>query len=118
VRKTGHWVGDRKQTTIWHIANNNAFGNAEAEPTWGHGTQKPVECMRRPIVNNSSPGQAVYEPFSGSGTTIIAGETTGRCCYAMELHPPYVDLAVRRWQQFTGQQAHREADGALFDELP
>ncbi len=43
-----------------------------------HGTQKPVEAMRRPMLNNASPGQAVYEPFSGSGTTIIAAETTGR----------------------------------------
>lgn len=73
--------------------------------------------MRRPIENNSSPGQAVYEPFSGSGTTIIAAEQTGRCCYAVELNPLYVDLAVRRWQVFTGQAARRESDGALFNEL-
>ena len=50
----------------------------------GHGTQKPVECMKRPIENNSSPGQAVYEPFCGSGTTIIAAEMTGRSCHAIE----------------------------------
>jgi hypothetical protein len=55
---------------------------------------KPVECMKRPIENNSSPGQAVYEPFSGSGTTIIAAEVTGRACYAIELSPAYVDVAV------------------------
>jgi DNA modification methylase len=67
--------------------------------------QKPVECMRRPMLNNSSPGQAVYEPFSGSGTTIIAAETTGRSCHAMELDPAYVDVAVERWQKFTGQAA-------------
>jgi hypothetical protein len=54
----------------------------------GHGTEKPVECMKRPIENNSSPGQAVYEPFSGSGTTIIAAEMTGRSCHAIELNPP------------------------------
>ena len=71
----------------------------------GHGTQKPVECMLRPIENNSSPGQAVYEPFSGSGTTIIAAEMTGRVCHAIELNPVYVDVAVRRWQAFTGQTA-------------
>jgi DNA modification methylase len=114
VRKAGHWNGDRKQTTIWEIANNNSFGNADAEKTWGHSTQKPVECMRRPIVNNSSPGQAVYEPFSGSGTTIIAAETTGRCCYAMELHPPYVDMAVRRWQELTGETAVHAESGDAF----
>ena len=71
----------------------------------GHGTQKPVECMKRPIENNSSPGQAVYEPFCGSGTTIIAAEMTGRSCHAIELDPAYVDVAVQRWQAFTGENA-------------
>ena len=73
----------------------------------GHGTQKPIECMKRPIENNSSPGQAIYEPFSGSGTTIIAGEMTGRHVYAIELNPAYVDVAVKRWQDFTGKTAIR-----------
>ena len=73
----------------------------------GHSTQKPVECMKRPIENNSSPGQAIYEPFSGSGTTIIAGEMTGRYVYAMELSPAYCDVAVNRWQDFTGKKAKR-----------
>ena len=104
--KKGHWAGDRSQSTIWQISHSKS--------ETGHSTQKPVECMRRPIVNNSSPGQAVYEPFSGSGTTIIAAETTGRACYAMELHPPYVDLAVRRWQEFTGKTAVLEATGEPF----
>src|SRR5690242_2981150 len=70
----------------------------------GHSTQRPVECMKRPMENNSSPGQAVYEPFSGSGTSIIAAETTGRSCYAIELNPAYVDVAVQRWQDFTGKE--------------
>lgn len=61
--------------------------------------------MRRPIVNNSSPGQAVYDPFSGSGTTIIAAEMTGRFCFAIEIDPAYVDVTVLRWQAFTGSQA-------------
>jgi DNA modification methylase len=82
-----------------------------------HSTQKPVECMKRPIENNSSPGQAVYEPFSGSGTTIIAAEMTGRSCHAIELNPPYVDVAIKRWQDFTGQQARLEGDGRTFAEL-
>jgi DNA modification methylase len=82
-----------------------------------HGTQKPVECMRRPIENNSSPGQAVYEPFSGSGTTIIAAEMTGRACQAIELSPAYVDVAVQRWQAFTGQQAVLEGDARSFPEI-
>jgi DNA methylase len=80
----------------------------------GHPTQKPVECMKRPIENNSSPGQAVYDPFVGSGTTIIAAEMTG-CCHAIELHPAYVDVAVTRWQNFTGQTATLEATGEAFE---
>jgi len=88
VKKTGkgHWAGDRKQTTLWQIANKDQ----DAETV--HGTQKPVECMRRPILNNSSPGQAIYEPFMGSGTTLIAAETTGRVCLGIELNPAYVDV--------------------------
>jgi DNA modification methylase len=110
VKGTGHWHGDRKQTTIWNIKARDDSG-------LGHGTQKPVECMKRPIENNSSPGQAVYEPFSGSGTTIIACEMTGRACHAIELNPAYVDVAVKRWQEFTGQTAVLEATGASFAEV-
>jgi DNA modification methylase len=110
VRGTGHWNGDRSQSTLWQIKARDDSGI-------GHGTQKPVECMKRPIENNSSPGQAVYEPFSGSGTTIIAAEMTGRACHAIELSPAYVDVAVKRWQAFTGQQATLEATGDAFDEV-
>ena len=113
VKKTGkgHWAGDRKQTTLWQIANKDQ----DAETV--HGTQKPVECMRRPILNNSSPGQAVYEPFMGSGTTLIAAETTGRVCYGIELNPAYVDVAVQRWQQFTGHEAVLDGTGENFADL-
>jgi len=82
-----------------------------------HGTQKPVECMRRPIVNNSNPGQAVYDPFMGSGTTLIAAETTGRVCHGIELSPAYVDVAVDRWQRFTGEFAMLDGEDRNFDEL-
>ncbi|RWP32027.1 MAG: site-specific DNA-methyltransferase [Mesorhizobium sp.] len=70
--------------------------------------------MRRPIENNSSPGQAVYEPFCGSGTTIIAAEMTGRCCHAIELNAACVDVAVLRWQAFTGSMAILEGDGRSY----
>ena len=70
--------------------------------------------MRRPIENNSEPGEAVYEPFSGSGTTIIAAEMTGRACHAIELNPAYVDVAVLRWQNFTGLAATLEQTGETF----
>ena len=105
-----NWSGDRKQSTLWNI-------NAREDDGHGHGTQKPVECMRRPIENNSSPGQAIYEPFSGSGTTIIAAELTGRSCFAIEIDPAYVDVAVLRWQAFTGSTAMLECAGKSFVEV-
>jgi DNA modification methylase len=71
--------------------------------------------MRRPILNNTSPGEAVYEPFLGSGTTLVAAETVKRTCFAVELSPVYVDVAVRRWQAFTGEKAKRLVDGRAFD---
>ena len=111
VRGTGHWNGDRTQSTLWQVENRNQ----DAETV--HSTQKPVECMRRPIVNNSNPGQAVYEPFSGSGTTIIACEKEARLAFAIELEPAYIDVAVTRWQNFTGKQAVLDGDGRTFDEV-
>jgi len=111
VRKgaNGHWAGDRKQSTIWNI-------DKPMKSETGHSTQKPVECMRRPMVNNAKAGDSVYDPFVGSGTSIIAAETTGRHCYAMEVHPAYVDLCVRRWQEFTGEDATHEETGDPFDD--
>jgi DNA modification methylase len=106
---TGHWAGDRSQTTVWQIDH--------AKSDTGHGTQKPVDAMKRPIENNSSPGHAIYEPFSGSGTTIIACEMTGRTCHAIELEPAYVDVGVLRWQAFTGKHAVLESDGRTFTEV-
>ena len=108
--KKGHYVGGRKQSTVWEI-------DKPIKSETGHSTQKPVECMRRPIVNNSSVGQAVYEPFSGSGTTIIAAEMEGRGCYAIELNPAYVDVAIKRWQDFTGADATLEATGQTYNQL-
>jgi DNA modification methylase len=109
VRAKGHWTGDRKQTTLWNIPS----GNQDAKTA--HSTQKPVECMRRPMLNNSNPGQAVYDPFLGSGSTLIAAETSDRICLAMELEPRYVDVAVRRWQEFTGKAACLLGDGRSFE---
>lgn len=111
VRKKGNWTGDRKQTTLWSIPTRGQ--DVETK----HSTQKPVECMRRPMLNNSDPGQAVYEPFSGSGTTLIAAQSSGRVCYAVEIDPFFVDVAIRRWQAFTGEKAARLIDGKLFDQV-
>ncbi len=70
--------------------------------------------MRRPIENNSRPGELVFDPFLGSGTTLIAAEMTGRCCRGLELNPKYADVIVRRWQEFVGDEAVLAADGATF----
>ena len=107
---TGHWQGDRKQSTLWQIPKPQ-------KSETGHSTQKPVECMRKPIENNSVAGNAVYEPFSGSGTTIIAAEQTGRRCLAIELNPVYVDVAVHRWQEFTGKTATLQGTGQTWEDV-
>jgi DNA modification methylase len=90
----GDWHGDRFQTTVWDIPKNQ-------KSETGHSTQKPVQCMFRPIINNSSEGQAVYDPFLGSGTTLIACEQTNRICYGMEIDPAYVAVTLQRWKDFT-----------------
>ena len=82
-----------------------------------HPTMKPVELVERAIRNSSRPGDRVLDPFGGSGTTLIAAEKSGRVARLMELDPRYVDVIVRRWQEWTGKCAVREADGVVFDEL-
>ncbi len=101
-------TNDRTQTTLWEIdLDKNVDG--------GHSTQKPLECMARAIRNHDF-GE-VYEPFSGSGTTIIACEQLGRTCYALEIDPAYTDVAVRRWEKYTGKSAILEGDGRSFAEV-
>jgi DNA modification methylase len=114
---SGHWCGDRKQSTLWEVSNLNPFGGGNADTVTGHGTQKPVELMRRPMLNHTEPGEPVYDPFLGSGTTLMAAEETGRVCYGIEIDPAYVDVIAGRWQKLTGRQAIRESDGRKFTEL-
>jgi DNA modification methylase len=103
VRKneTGIWNGDRKQATVWDIANMHRTQGSVDDGKTFHSTQKPVECMARPIRNHDS--EFVYEPFSGSGTTIIACEQLGRKCRAIEISPGYVAVALQRWADATGK---------------
>jgi DNA modification methylase len=103
VRKneTGIWKGDRKQATVWDIANMHRTQGSVDDGKTFHSTQKPVECMARPIRNHDS--EFVYEPFSGSGTTIIACEQLGRKCRAIEISPAYVAVALQRWADATGK---------------
>ena len=118
VRKgaTATWAGDRKQTSVWDIPIVHLTAGDVDDGKNAHGTQKPVECMRRPILNNSKGGDAVYDPFLGSGTTLVAAEMEGRVCYGLELDPAYVDVIVTRWQNLTGKVAMLEATGATFEE--
>lgn len=108
--KPGHWQGDHTQATVWDIAKNQ-------KSETGHGTQKPVECMRRPIVNNSTAKDGVYDPFLGSGTTMIACQMERRHCFGMELDPAYVDVCITRWQTFAGATATLDGDGKSYADV-
>ena len=105
----GHWHGDRSQATLWEIEH--------IKSETGHSTQKPIDAMRIPILNNSKRGDAIYEPFCGSGTTLISCELEGRKCYASELNPPYIDVIINRWQELSGEQAVLDGDGRTYHEM-
>jgi DNA modification methylase len=98
------------ERAVWEIASTE--GNEEGAGG-KHPTTKPVELIRRPILWHTKPGGLIYEPFSGSGTALIAAEMTGRHCYAMELSPAFVDVAVARWEAFTGKTATKESHASV-----
>lgn len=86
---------------MWEISNLNAFGKSKDEDDrTAHSTQKPLECMARPVLNNTAEGEGVYDPFLGSGTTLIACEQWKRVCYGIELSPAYCDIIVDRWVNY------------------
>jgi DNA modification methylase len=87
------------------------------EEKFDHPTQKPVELMRRPILNHIKRKELVYDPFLGSGTTLVAAELTERVCLGIELDTKYVDVAVTRWQTLAGKQAVLEGDGRTYAEI-
>ena len=93
------------------------FSRVTGDERHGHATPKPVAMMERVIKSSLPPGGLVVEPFGGSGATLIGAEKTGRACYTMEMQPRYVDVIVRRWQDFTGKQATLESDGRTFAEV-
>jgi len=94
-----HWRGDRDQSDVWTIARP---GDSPLHPT-----MKPLELVERALENSSRAGDVVLDLFLGSGTTLIAAERTGRVCYAMELDPHYAQVAVARWEAFTGEKAEK-----------
>jgi len=87
------------------------------EQKFDHPTQKPVELMRRPILNHLKRGELVYDPFLGSGTTLAAAELTERVCLGLELDAKYIDVAVFRWQMLASMKATLDGDGRTFEEV-
>jgi DNA modification methylase len=120
-KKNAPWRGKAgENSTVWDAASPKFIMGASKDPAdvkQDHCTQKPVELMRRPILNHTLPGESIYDCFLGSGTTLIAAEQTGRVCYGVELDPKYIDVVIRRWQQYTGKQAVLDGDGRTFDEI-
>ena len=95
-----YWCGDRTQDTIWEIKK-------DAHSSYKHPTQKPIELSKKAIQNSSRKGDILLDPFCGSGSTLMACEQTNRICYSMELDPAYVDVIIKRWEQFTGKKAKK-----------
>ena len=117
-KKNAPWFGKPgENATIWDSPSPKFIMGGSDEEKFDHPTQKPVELMRRPILNHTRRGELIYEPFLGSGTTLAAAELTERVCCGMELDPKYVDVIVQRWQGLSGKQARLDGDGRTFEEL-
>jgi DNA modification methylase len=117
-KKNAPWYGKAgENSTIWAAPSPKFVMGGSDETKFDHPTQKPVELMRRPILNHTKRGELVYEPFLGSGTTLAAAELTERVCCGLELDPKFVDVIVQRWQDLSGKKATLEADGRSFEEV-
>jgi DNA modification methylase len=117
-KKNAPWFGKAgENATIWDSPSPKFIMGGSDEEKYDHPTQKPVDLMRRPLLNHTRRGEAAYEPFLGSGTTLAAAEITERVCYGIELDPKYVDVVVKRWQDLTGGRATLEGDGRTFDQI-
>jgi DNA modification methylase len=110
--KNRNWRGGRSQMTVWDIKSVIFEDGKTAHPT-----QKPVEIYRRPLEFHTNEGEYVYDPFGGSGTLIIACEELNRRALTMELDPKYCDVIIKRWQDFTGQEATLESTGETYKQL-
>ena len=116
VRKPGVpnlFIGtDHTQSTLWRAPSPKRLGAGSREAKEDHPTQKPLVLFETPIANHLKPGEAVYDPFLGSGTCLIAAERQGAVCYGMEIDPLYVEVILRRFERFSGQAAVRLEGGA------
>lgn len=116
-RNTAWYGKPGENSTVWDSPSPKFIMGASDEDKYDHPTQKPLELMRRPIVNHTKRGEMVYDPFLGSGTTLIAAEITGRVCCGLELDPKYVDVIVERWQEMTGKQVRLAGQDVSFRDL-
>jgi DNA modification methylase len=117
-KKNAPWFGvPGENSTVWDSPSPKFMLGASEEQKFDHPTQKPVELMRRPILNHLRKGELVYDGFLGSGTTLVAAELTERVCFGMEIDPKYVDVIVARWEQLTGKTAVLDGDSCSFAEI-
>jgi DNA modification methylase len=117
-KKNAPWFGrPGDNSTIWTCPSPKFIMGGSKEEKCDHPTQKPVELMRKPILNHTKRGELVYDPFLGSGTTLAAAALTERVCCGIELDPKYVDVAILRWQGLSNQEAHLDGDGRTFEEI-
>ena len=107
----------RYRTNVWTYPGVNAFGAGRDEALAAHPTVKPVAMIADAILDVTHRGDIVLDGFLGSGTTLLAAEQTGRVCYGVEIDPGYVDVALHRWMEATGEQAVHVPSGHSFDEL-
>jgi DNA modification methylase len=116
VRRTLRGNGKAgENSTIWASPSPKFIMGGSDEDKYDHPTQKPVDLMRRPILNHLKRGGMVYDPFLGSGTTLAAAELTERVCLGIELDPKYVDVIIQRYQTLSGKKASLDGDGRTFD---
>jgi DNA modification methylase len=109
----------RNRTNVWNYSSVNSFGRTTDEGNLLelHPAVKPVAMVVDAILDCTARGDMVLDPFLGSGTTLLAAERTGRCCFGLELDPLYVDVIIRRWQHHTGDTARHVGTGRSFDEM-
>jgi DNA modification methylase len=108
--KGGAWYGDKSESDVWYMSRG-------ATGEYVHPTQKPVELVERALSNSSKGGDIILDSFGGSGSTLIACEKSGRKARLMELDPKYVDVTIKRWQDYTGREAIHAETGKTFNEL-
>jgi DNA modification methylase len=117
-KKNAPWYGKAgENSTVWDSPSPKFIMGGSDEDKYDHPTQKPVELMRRPILNHLRRGELVYDPFLGSGTTLAAAELTERVCHGLELDPKYVDVIIMRWEKLSGKQATLDGSGATFEHV-